>query len=102
MTSSSAAGMERRIYAQAMTVRSRPFHLGRQRRQDGIHIAAGAQPENRAAVVEEVKLDIASTPHELLVALGRAVSQREIPPHEFWIDVAKAAPDRLREGEVRV
>src|SRR5689334_21628820 len=48
---------------------SGPFHLRRQRRQDGLHIAAGLQPECGAAVVEQVELDIAPAPDQLLVAI---------------------------------
>src|SRR5258705_6505059 len=82
-----------------MTDRSRPLHARRQRRRDRFNIAAGAQAEDGAAVVEQVEFDIASTAHELLVALGLAPGRREIPPHQFGIDRQERASDRLREGE---
>jgi hypothetical protein len=49
---------------------SRPLHHRRHRRQDRVDVAAGLQAEDRAAVVEQVELDIAAAPHQLLVAVG--------------------------------
>src|SRR5690348_988861 len=51
---------------------SRPLHDRGHRGQDRIHIAAGAQPEHGATVIEQVELDVASAPHELLLALRLA------------------------------
>src|SRR5262249_46351976 len=85
-----------------MTDRSRPLHHRRQRGQDRIDVAAGAQPEDGAAVGEQVELDIAAAADELLLALGVAPGLGEIAAHQPWIDVAERAPDRLREGEVGV
>src|SRR6202163_3681609 len=48
---------------------SRPFHFRRHRRQDGIHIAAGFQPEDGAAVVEQIEFDVTSAPDELLLVV---------------------------------
>src|SRR5215468_12581473 len=74
---------------------SRPFHHWRHRGEDRIDIAAGAQPEHGAAVVEEVELDIASTPHQLLLAFRFAPGRRKIAPHEVGIDLQKGAADVL-------
>src|SRR6516164_1423008 len=48
-----------------------PLHLGRQRHQDRLDVAAGHQAEPGAAVVQQVELDVAAAPHELVLALGR-------------------------------
>ncbi len=56
----------------------RPLHHRRHRRQDRLHIAAGAQAEDGAAVVEQVELDIAAAADQLLLALGLAPGRREI------------------------
>ena len=52
--------------------RSRPLHHRRHRGQDRLDIAAGAQAEDRAAVVEQVEFDIAAAADQLLLALGLA------------------------------
>ena len=80
----------------------RPLHHRRHRRQDRLDIAAGAQAENGAAVVEQVELDIAAAAHQLLVALGLAPGRREIVRHQLGIDAAEGAADILREGEDRL
>src|SRR6185312_8300314 len=84
-----------------MTV-SRPLHCGRHRREDRVDIAAGLEAEDGAAVVEQVELDVAAAPHELLLALVRAPGLRHVSPHQRRIDAQERAPDLLREGEIRV
>src|ERR1700693_4707038 len=79
---------------------SRPLHHRRQRGQDRLDIAAGLEPEDGAAVVEQVELDIAAAPDELLLAVGLAPGRAEIATHQLGIDVAEGAAHRLREGEV--
>src|SRR5262245_24791088 len=64
-------------YPPSMTNRSRPLHHRRQRREDRVDIAAGAQPEDGAAVVEQVELHVAAAAHELLLALGLAPRRSE-------------------------
>src|SRR3982074_2722580 len=85
-----------------MTNRSRPLHHGRQRRQNRVDIAAGAQPEDGAAVVEQVELDIAAAARELLLALGLAPGRGEILSHQLGIDPGEGAADVLGEGEIAV
>src|SRR5215470_8020858 len=80
--------------------RSGPFHHRRQRREDRIDIAAGAQPKDRAAVVEQVELDIAAAPHELFLALALVPGLREIAAHEIGIDSEELPADLLGEGEI--
>src|SRR5262245_588123 len=67
------------------TPMSRPLHDRRHRGQDRVHIAAGAQPEHGAAIIEQVELDIATAPHELLLALCLAPGRCEIAPYEVGI-----------------
>src|SRR5262245_61976382 len=87
-------------YAPSMTDRSRPLHHRRQRGENRVDIAAGAQPEDGAAVVEQVELHVAAAAYELLLALGRAPRRGEIPAHQLGIDAQEGAADVLREGEV--
>src|SRR5580704_5544690 len=81
---------------------SRPLHHGRQRRQDRIDIAAGAQPEDCAAVIEQIELDIAATAHKLFLALGFCPWFCKILPHEIGIDIKKCETDVLGEGKSSV
>ena len=60
------------------------------------------QAEHRAAVVEQVELDIAAAADELLLAVGVGPGRGEIAPHELGIDRQEGAADVLREGEVGV
>src|SRR4029079_10105125 len=83
-------------------MRSWPLYLRWHRRENGIHIAAGLQPKNCAAVVEQVELDVASAPDQLFLAVGGIPGQGEIAPDEFGIDLQEGAPDILGEKEVGV
>src|SRR6186713_226390 len=83
-------------------MRSWPLYLRWHRREDGIHIAAGFQPEDGAAVVQQVELDIAATPDQLLLAVGGGPGEGKIAPDQFGIDLQEGAADVLREGEVGV
>src|SRR5262245_39594308 len=80
--------------------RSRPPHFRRQRHQDGLDIAAGHQPELGAAVVEEVELNIASAPRQLVVAFLRRPALVHVPAHQLGIDLQKRLADIAGEGEV--
>src|SRR5579875_3685927 len=81
---------------------SRPFHERRHGREDGIDIAAGLQPEDRAAVVEKVELDVTAAPHELRVALGLGPGRCKIAPHDLRIDRKKAFADVAHKGELGI
>ena len=58
------------------------------------------QAEDRAAVVEQVELDVAAAADELLVAVGFGPRRREVAPDELRIDVEEGEPDVAGEGEV--
>ncbi len=76
-----AAGFVLALHGKAL----RPAHLGRQRHQDRLDIAAGHQAELGAAVVQQVELDIAAAAHELVLALGgrpRLVHVRGAPARD--------------------
>jgi hypothetical protein len=85
-----------------LIMRSWPLYLRRHRRENGIHIAAGFQSEDCSAVVQQVELNVASAPDQLLLAVGGVPGQGEIAPDEFGIDFQEGAPDVLGEGEVGV
>src|SRR5262245_42373459 len=78
-----------------------PPHHRRQRGQDRIDVSAGAQTKDRAAVVEQIELDVAAAPDELLLALGLAPRRCEIAPHQLGIDLQERAADVLSKSELR-
>src|SRR5664279_2305598 len=88
--------------ARGSLVISWPLHFGRHRRQDRIDIAAGLQPEDGAAVVEQVEFDVAAAADQLLLAVLGGPWRRKISPDQFGIDFGEGAADALREGEVGV
>src|SRR5690242_19945060 len=83
-------------------MRSWPLYLRWHRRKNRIHIAAGFQPKDCAAVIQQIEFDIASAPDQLLLAIGRIPRSGEVAPDEFGIDFQEGAADVLREGEVGV
>src|SRR5258708_12819894 len=74
---------------------SRPLRHWRQRGQDRLDIAAGAQPQDGAAVVQEVEFHVPATAHELFLALGRAPGGGELLPHQFGIYAQQRTPPLL-------
>ena len=76
-------------------VSSGPAHLGRQRHQDRLDIAAGHQAELGAAVVQQVELDVAAAPHQLVLALGRRSTARSCAGARAW-DRRRGRPRRRR------
>src|ERR1700680_4043170 len=80
--------------------RSRPFHQRRQRGEDRLDIAAGLEPEDGAAVVEQVKLDVTAAAHQLLLALCVRPGHCPIAPDELRIDAQQGAAELLRERKI--
>src|SRR6202043_1177424 len=78
-----------------------PFHQRRHRGENRFDIAAGLEPEQCTAVVEQIELDIAAPPHQLLLALGFRPGLGKIAPDEPGIDAQQRAADLLGEGEIR-
>ena len=74
----------------------RPAHQRRHGGQDSIDVATGLQPEDRAAIVEQVELDIAAAPDELLLAVGIGKGRRHVAADDLGIDLEKGAADILR------
>src|SRR3954447_21048853 len=81
---------------------SGPFHRRRHRGENRLDVAAGLEAEDRAAVVEQVELDVAAAPHLLLVAVGGAPRRREIAAHDLRIDREEGLADVAGEGEILV
>src|SRR5271165_614581 len=79
---------------------SGPARLGRHGRQNGGDVASGLQPENRAAIVEQIELDVTPAADELFLALGRGPRRRRVAPHDVGIDRDKTFADVAHEGEV--
>jgi len=63
------------------------------REPEGRDIAAGFEPEHCAAVMDQVELDGAAAPDELLLALFVGLLRREIAPDQLRIDVEEGARD---------
>src|ERR1700683_216115 len=66
---------------------SLPFSNGRHGRQDAFHIAAGAQAEMGAAVIEQIELDIAAAPLGLFVAFFLGPVLLHAAADAFWLVV---------------
>src|SRR3981081_1017262 len=79
--------------------RSRPARLGRQGHQDRFDIAAGHQAELGAAIVQQVELDIAAAPHQLVLALGFRPRLVHVPAHQPGIDFQEALAAAARKSE---
>src|SRR5437870_7098321 len=77
-----------------------PGRLRRQGHQDRLDIAAGAQPEPGAAVVEQVEFDIAAAAHQLMLPLLRRPGPVHPRPHDTREDREKGFPDGPDKGEV--
>src|SRR5438477_9358463 len=80
--------------------RSRPRHFRRQRHQDRLHIAAGLEAEEGAAVVEQVELDVAAALDELRLALLGRPGLEEMAAGKRGVDLKESFADRAGEGEV--
>ncbi len=79
---------------------SRPSHLGRQRHEDRLDIAAGREAEQRAAIIKQIELDVAAAPHELVAALPIGPGFQHVASHDRRVDGEKGLADVAREGEV--
>src|SRR5216683_2545317 len=89
-----------RKYRKPNELASRPPNLGRQGHQDRLDIAAGHQAELGAAVVQQVELDVAAAPHQLVFALGFRPRLVHVPAHQLGIDREEGLADVAGEGEV--
>lgn len=78
-----------------------PAHQGRQAHEDGVEIAPAAQAEERAAIVDEVELDVAPAPLELRRAVGLGEGGVPPPLHEGSIGGEKGIADVAHEGPLR-
>ena len=76
-----------------------PAHERRQRHQDRFRAPAGLQPEQRAAVVDEVELDVAAAPQQLERALALAERRRAPPLRDRQPGLREGLADRARERE---
>src|SRR5205807_4566788 len=65
-------------------------------------VAAGLQPEQGAAVIEQVELDVAAAAHQLLLALRLRPARCPIAADELRVDAQEGSAHVLREGKIRV
>src|SRR5437868_10936604 len=63
-------------------------------------MAAGAQPEPGAAVVQQVEFDVAAAAHQLMLPLLRRPRPVHPRPHDTREDREKGFPDCPDEGEI--
>src|SRR6266550_2930834 len=70
--------------------------------QNAFHIAAGLEPEMRAAVIKQVELDIAAAPLGLFMALFHGPAFRHAPADDLRLDVEKGFTHAFGECEVAV
>src|SRR5665213_4376850 len=76
-----------------------PCRLRRQRHQDRFGASVRLQPEQRAAVLHEVELDVASAPVELELALAFAMGVVAMALHERQVSREERLGDALRQRE---
>src|SRR5690242_13008953 len=79
-----------------------PAYLGRQTGQDRIDVAACLQSEDRAAIIEQVELDVTAAPHQLLLALGVGPVLVEILAHKMLVNHEERPADILGETQIRI
>src|SRR5436190_15697835 len=79
---------------------SRPHGDRGQRHEDGLDIPAGLEAEDRAAVIEQVELDIAASPDELMAALVLGPSAVLALDHHGRVGGKESAADILGKGKV--
>src|SRR5215469_7842587 len=77
-----------------------PLGDRRHGRKYAFHIAARAQPEMRAAVVEQIELDIAAAPLGLFVPLFLRPALVHATANDLRLDVQESLAHRLGEGKV--
>src|ERR1700683_3108612 len=77
-----------------------PSHVRGQGGEDGIDVAAGFQAENRAAIVDEVELDIAAAARLLFEPVGLRPGACEIAAHDLGVGGQKCLADVAGKGEV--
>src|SRR5580704_8771050 len=78
----------------------RPCRFGGERHEDRLDIAAGLEAEQRAAVVEQVELDIAAAPDELVAALLLGPRLQHVTADQSRVDPEKGLADGAGEGEI--
>src|ERR1700679_159784 len=81
---------------------SGPAGQRRHRGQNRGNVAAGLQAENRAAIIEQIELDVTPTAHQLLLTLGSAPRLFGVAPDDIAIGSKEALADVAHKGEVRV
>src|SRR3954451_11043174 len=79
-----------------------PLHFRRHRGEDRIDVAARLEPEQRAAIVQQVEFDVAPAPDQLFFAIGRVPGRVAIAPDKFGIDFQERAADVLGKGEIGI
>src|ERR1051325_11693007 len=82
--------------------KSSPRRQRRQGHQDRLDIATGLQPEDRAAVVEQVELHIAAAPVQLVGAVRLGPGLVHVAPNDRLIGLEETFADIVGEGEVRL
>src|SRR3546814_6045346 len=69
-------------------------------RSDRLDVAAGLQAEQRAAVMQQVELDVAAAPNQLVASLLLGPAIVHVPLDEARVDVEECLSDVAGEGEV--
>src|SRR5579871_1635853 len=77
-----------------------PRHLGWQRHQDRLRVPARLETEQRAAVIEQVELDIAAAADQLVTALRLAPALVHMAADDGRIDIEKGDADIAGKGEI--
>src|SRR5215469_4118458 len=87
-------------HCRSAAVPLRPRRQRWQRHQNGFGIAAGFEPENGAPVVEQIELDIAAPPDQLMAPLLLGPGEPHPGPDNRCKNRAKRVSDRANKGKV--
>src|ERR1700694_812596 len=71
----------------------------RQRHENRLGASVRLQPEQRAAVIDQVELDVASSAVRLEIALALSVRQILAPQQNGFVGVEKTIAHAARQGE---
>ncbi len=81
---------------------SAPFGERRKAHQDRVDIAAGLEPEQGTAVIDEVEFGVASAPDQLFLALCFSEGESHPAAHKLRENVEERFADGLRQLEIAI
>src|SRR5690606_38863626 len=65
-----------------------------------LDVAARAQAEDGAAIIQKIEFGVAPAPDELFLPLGLAPGQHDVAPHDLRINGEEGEPDFAGESKI--